>query len=82
MNVPKKRHLKHLKNIYIENYIKWNEKMVRYNKPKVYLISLITLIIGVIGIYNLKISGSLLDDMPKKLTDVQKKMLEDVKNLC
>ena len=68
MNVPKKRHLKHLKNIYIENYIKWNEKMVRYNKPKVYLISLITLIIGVIGIYNLKISGSLLDDMPKKLT--------------
>ena len=68
MNVPKKRHLKHLKNIYIENYLKWNEKMVRDNKPKVYLISLITLIIGMIGIYNLKTSGSLLDDMPKKLT--------------
>ena len=68
MNVPNKRHLKHLKKIYIENYLKWNVKMVRDNKTKVYLISLITLIIGIIGIYNLKISGSLLDDMPKKLT--------------
>ena len=67
MNVPKKRHLKHLKNTYIESYLKWNEKIVRNNKSKIYLISFITLIFGVIGIYNLKISGSLLDDMPKKL---------------
>ena len=67
MNVPKKRHLKHLKNIYIESYLKWNEKIVRNNKSKIYLISFITLIFGMIGIYNLKISGSLLDDMPKKL---------------
>ena len=67
MNVPKKRHLKHLKNIYIERYLKWNEKIVRNNKSKIYLISFITLIFGMIGIYNLKISGSLLDDMPKKL---------------
>ena len=66
MNVPKNRHLKHLKNVYIENYIKWNEKIVRYNKTKVYFVSLIALIIGLIGIYNIKISGSLLDDMPKK----------------
>ena len=67
MNVPRKRHLKHLKNIYIESYLKWNEKIVRNNKSKIYLISFITLIFGMIGIYNLKISGSLLDDMPKKL---------------
>ena len=67
MKVPKKRHLKHLKNIYIESYLKWNEKIVRNNKSKIYLISFITLIFGMIGIYNLKISGSLLDDMPKKL---------------
>ena len=67
VNVPKKRHLKHLKNIYIESYLKWNEKIVRNNKSKIYLISFITLIFGMIGIYNLKISGSLLDDMPKKL---------------
>ena len=67
MNVPKKRHLKHLKNTYIESYLKWNEKIVRNNKSKIYLISFITLIFGIIGIYNLKISGSLLDDMPKKL---------------
>jgi len=66
MNVPKNRHLKHFKNVYIENYIKWNEKVVRYNKTKVYFVSLIALIIGLIGIYNIKISGSLLDDMPKK----------------
>ena len=66
MNVPKNRHLKHLKNVYIENYMKWNEKIVRYNKTKVYFVSLIALIIGLIGIYNIKISGSLLDDMPKK----------------
>ncbi len=66
MNVPKKKHLKHLKNIYIENFIKWMEKIVRYYKINIYTISLIALIIGLIGIYKIKISGSLLDDMPKK----------------
>jgi len=57
MPIPKKKHLKHLKNKSIDFFVSWMENKVR--------ISLIGLIVGITGIYQIKISGSLIEDMPK-----------------
>ena len=42
------------------------ENKVRYKRINVYSISLISLIIGIVGIFKINISGSVIEDMPKK----------------
>ena len=66
MAVPNKKHLRHLKNKTVDFFVSWMEKTVRKKRVNVYLISLLGLIIGITGIYQIKISGSLIEDMPKK----------------
>jgi predicted RND superfamily exporter protein len=65
MPIPKKKHLKHLKNKSIDFFVSWMENKVRKKRVNVYIVSLIGLIIGITGIYQIKISGSLIEDMPK-----------------
>lgn len=65
MPLPKKKHLKHLKNKSIDYFVRWMENKVRKKRLNVYIVSLIGLIIGITGIYQIKISGSLIEDMPK-----------------
>ena len=65
MSLPKKKHLKHLKNKSIDYFVRWMENKVRKKRVNVYIVSLIGLIIGITGIYQIKISGSLIEDMPK-----------------
>ena len=64
--IPNSKHLKHLKNKTIDNFVKWMENNVRHNRINVYIISLLGLVFGIIGIYQIEISGSLIEDMPKK----------------
>ena len=66
MALPNKKHLSHLKNKSIERFVKWMENKVRYKRLNTYIISLIALISSIIGIYTIKISGSILEDMPKR----------------
>ena len=66
MSLPKKKHLKHLKNKSIDYFVKWMEHKVRKKRLNVYIVSILGLIIGIIGIYQIKISGSIIEDMPKK----------------
>lgn len=66
MPMPKDKHLKHLKKRWINTFVEWTERMVRYKKINIYVTSLILLVASIIGIYQIKISGSLLDDMPQK----------------
>ena len=66
MNLPNKKHLKHLKNNSIKKFVKWMEDKVRYKRINVYIISILSLIFGIIGIYQINISGSIIEDMPKK----------------
>ena len=66
MPLPKKKHLKHLKNKNVGHFVKWMEHKVRHQRVNVYIISLIALILGIIGMYQIKISGNLLEDMPQK----------------
>ena len=66
MSRPSKKHLKHLKSHYLKTFVKWMENKVRFKRINVYFISLIGLIMGIIGIYQINISGSIIEDMPKK----------------
>lgn len=63
---PNSKHLKHLKNKWMERIVCEMETIVRHKKIAVYSVALIGLVLGIIGIYQIKISGSLIEDMPKK----------------
>lgn len=66
MSPPKEKHLKHLGKRWIEGFVDWMERMVRTNRIGIYITSIILLALSIIGIYQIRISGSLIEDMPKK----------------
>ncbi len=66
MSRPSKKHLKHLNSHYLKAFVKWMENKVRFKRINVYFISLIGLTMGIIAIYQINISGSIIEDMPKK----------------
>ena len=66
MSLPSKKHLNHLNNKSIVRFVKWMENYVRYKRINTFIISILALIVSIIGIYTIKISGSILEDMPKK----------------
>ena len=63
---PKNRHLEHLNKRWIGGFVNWMERMVRHKRIAIYCTSLILLIASIIGIYQIKISGSLIEDMPQE----------------
>lgn len=63
---PKDRHLEHLNKRWIGGFVNWIERMVKHQRIAIYSTALVLLIASIIGIYQIKISGSLIEDMPKK----------------
>lgn len=63
---PIPRHLGHLEREYLTSFMGWIVRTVKYNRVGVYVTAVILLVFGIIGIYEIKISGSLIEDMPKK----------------
>ncbi len=68
---PKERHLEHLNKRWIGGFVAWMERMVKQERIAIYSVSLILLIVSIIGIYQIKISGSLIEDMPQESDFVQ-----------
>lgn len=66
MNLPRRKHLKHLNKRWIGGFVGWMEQMVRHRRISIYITSIILLVASIIGIYTIKISGSLLEDMPEE----------------
>ncbi len=66
MNLPNRKHLQHLNNSFINRFVKWMEDKVRHKRINVFIISILSLIFGIIGINQINISGSIIEDMPKK----------------
>jgi predicted RND superfamily exporter protein len=64
--VPTEKHLEHLSRNYTRTFMTWIEKMVRKNKSHVYLAALFLFFISLYGAFQIKTSGSLIEDMPKK----------------
>ncbi len=65
MPAPKERHLQHLKKRWIEGFVDWMERMVKTRRTAIYIASILILATSIAGIYTIKVSGSLLEDMPK-----------------
>ncbi|OIQ23227.1 efflux RND transporter permease subunit [Lacinutrix sp. MedPE-SW] len=63
---PKERHLEHLNKRWIGGFVDWMERMVKEKRITIYITSIGLLVACIIGIYQIKISGSLIEDMPKK----------------
>jgi hypothetical protein len=47
-------------------FFKWIINTVKYKRFAVYVTSVVLLVFGIIGIYEIRISGSIIEDMPKK----------------
>jgi uncharacterized protein len=65
MPLPKEKHLAHLGKNYIKSFIDWTENIVKNHAIAVYSFALTFLVFGIIGIYQIKVSGSIIEDMPK-----------------
>ncbi len=66
MSPPKEKHLKHLGKRWIEVFVNWMESTVRNHRVAIYISSVVLLALSIVGIYQIKVSGSLIEDMPKK----------------
>ena len=64
--IPKEKHLEHLNKRWITSLGDWIENTVKKSKINIYIISIALLVFSIIGIYQIRISGSIIDDMPQK----------------
>ena len=63
---PNARHLGHLERESLTTFFKWIIRTVKFNRVGVYVTAVVLLVFGIIGIYEIKMSGSIIEDMPKK----------------
>jgi len=66
MPTPKEKHLAHLGKNYMATFIRWIENTIRHHRVAVFSTAIGLLVLGIIGIYQIKVSGSIIEDMPKK----------------
>ncbi len=67
MPLPKKKHLNHLERKWIENVVNWMEKTVKEQRITIYFATVIIIVLGIIGVYKIRVSGTLIEDMPKSM---------------
>ena len=65
MPLPKKKHLSHLEKRWMDDVVKWMEKMVKNQRIAIYISTVVVIILSMIGLFNIRVSGSLIEDMPK-----------------
>lgn len=63
--IPKEKHLRHLHRNWIGGLIKFIENTVKHHRIAVFVLAIGLLVASIIGIYKIKVSGSLIEDMPK-----------------
>lgn len=64
MSLPKKKHLAHLSRDWMFQFVDWMERMVRHKRVEVFIVTFIALLLSVVGMYQIKLSGTIIDDMP------------------
>ena len=65
MPLPKEKHLNHLSRNYLSSILNWVERHVKYKRNLIYIIYGLLLVFSVIGVSQMKVSGSLIGEMPK-----------------
>ena len=63
---PTEKHLQHLDDNHVRAFLAWILRTIKTNKFAIYTSSVILLVVSIIGMYQMRISGSLIEDMPKK----------------
>ena len=63
--IPKDKHLLHLSKTYILSLLEWVERMVKTKRSIIYLIYGLLLVFSIVGVCKMKVSGSLIGEMPK-----------------
>ncbi len=66
MPIPKEKHLEHLNKRWIKQLGDWIDHTVKHHNIIIYSTAVILLAISIIGIFQIKATGSLIEDMPKK----------------
>lgn len=74
MPLPEKKHLNHLEKRWMENVVNWMERTVKRDRIGIYITTVIVIILGIIGLYKIRVSGSLIEDMPRS-----KQFYKDIK---
>jgi predicted RND superfamily exporter protein len=65
MSVPGEKHLYHLTKTYISTLLDFVENVVKNKRKVIYIIYGLLLVFSVIGVSQMKVSGSLIGEMPK-----------------
>lgn len=65
MHKPKERHLEHLERKWIDAIVNWMENTVRHHRIAIYISTVGIIVISIIGVYMIRVSGSIIEDMPK-----------------
>ncbi|MBF4493760.1 MMPL family transporter [Flavobacterium sp. MR2016-29] len=65
MSLPKEKHLYHLTKTYISTLLDFVENVVKNKRKVIYTIYGLLLVFSVIGVAQMKVSGSLIGEMPK-----------------
>ena len=65
MSLPKTKHLKHLNKKWMDLFVNWMENIVRNHRIAVYITTVAVLVLSIIGIYQMRITGSRIEDLPK-----------------
>ena len=66
LDPPTEKHTKHLDNKYTLGLLNKIVFTVQYKRPIIYTVTIISVLIGLVGISKLRSSGSVVDDIPKK----------------
>ncbi len=65
MSMPKEKHLYHLSKNYLSSVLGWVEKVVKTKRTYIYSVYVLLLLFSVVGVIQMKVSGSLIGEMPK-----------------
>jgi predicted RND superfamily exporter protein len=65
MHKPKDKHLEHLERKWIDAIVNWMEQTVRHRRIAIYISTVCIIVGSIIGVYMIRVSGSLIEDMPK-----------------
>ncbi len=65
MPLPQKKHLNHLEKRWMENVVNWMERTVRHQRIAIYITTVVIIILSMAGLSLIRVSGSLIEDMPK-----------------
>lgn len=65
MPMPKDKHLYHLSKNYLSSVLGWIEKVVKTKRTYIYTVYVLLLVFSVVGVMQMKVSGSLIGEMPK-----------------